>query len=143
MDTMKSNWFFDGKIIYVHAGDSVDVVLDIGFGITVKRRMKVDGIDLPSLRSSNRQERKIAQEVKAFMMENFLNKKCLIETFKNVGGHEYAGNIFIADEKAEEKFTTIVGTEVLLDVVKVTRDVYNRIWDESGENSRPISQEKV
>ena len=133
MESMKSNWFFDGKIIYVHAGNLVDIVMDVGFGITVKKELKVDGVELPSLRSSNRNERRLAQDVKDVMMERFLNKRCLIETFKDVDGHEYVGNIFIDEEDAEEKFTTIIGTRPLLDVVKVIRDVYNKICGSSGQ----------
>ena len=71
-----------GKIV---DGDTVDCVLDLGFGMFCKQRIRLYGIDAPELRSRDQRERKMADEALGFVTrwisENRNN--LIVETFKD------------------------------------------------------------
>jgi micrococcal nuclease len=66
------------EIIKVVDGDTIDVTIDLGFNVTVKQRVRLDGIDTPEHINSNLEEKKLALESKEYL-ENWLkNQKDLI-----------------------------------------------------------------
>lgn len=123
-ESLRNSWYFDGKIVYVKEGHVYDVVLDLGFNLSLRVTLTVDGINLPSLRASNKVEREFAQRAKDFAMSTFLNKKCLVETFRSMGARGFMSNIFFAED-GEEKHTTLIEGRKFVDAVKVLRSAHD------------------
>lgn len=48
-------------------GDTVDLVIDCGFGILTKQRVRLDGIDSPETATRNVDEKALGLETKAFV----------------------------------------------------------------------------
>ena len=71
------------KIDRVIDGDTVDAILDLGFDITIKQRLRIIGIDTPELRSRDVEERLKARAAKDFA-EKWLttNGPFVVTTFK-------------------------------------------------------------
>jgi micrococcal nuclease len=72
------------EIIKIVDGDTVDLVLDLGFSTFVQQRLRLKGIDTPELSSTNESERIIANEAKGYVSVWLINqKKLTVKTFKD------------------------------------------------------------
>ena len=54
-------------------GDTVDCIIDLGFGVKIKERVRLDGIDAPEVRTRDLQEKERGKEA-ALYLENIFNK---------------------------------------------------------------------
>ena len=72
------------KVDRIVDGDTVDVTLDLGFGLSLKQRLRVIGVDAPELRSSDPSERERAQAARAFA-EQWLTSdgQMVVTTYKD------------------------------------------------------------
>jgi micrococcal nuclease len=50
-------------------GDTVDLIIDCGFGILTKQRVRLDGLDAPETSTRNKAEKALGLETKAFVAE--------------------------------------------------------------------------
>lgn len=65
-------------------GDTVDIVLDLGFEVYRKERIRINRIDTPEIRSKDELERKLAVEAKDYVGMWLINQKQVrIKTFKD------------------------------------------------------------
>jgi len=72
------------EIVKIVDGDTVDLVLDLGFSTFVQQRLRLKGIDTPELSSTNESERIIANEAKGYVSVWLINQKKLsVKTFKD------------------------------------------------------------
>jgi len=72
------------EIVKIVDGDTVDLVLDLGFSTFVQQRLRLKGIDTPELSSTNESERIIANEAKGYVSVWLINqKKLTVKTFKD------------------------------------------------------------
>lgn len=72
------------KVERVVDGDTVDVVLDLGFGLSLKQRLRVIGIDTAELRSKDPDEREAALKAKEFAEQWLLsNGQMIVTTYKD------------------------------------------------------------
>ncbi len=72
------------EIVKIVDGDTVDLVLDLGFSTFVQQRLRLKGIDTPELSSTNESERIIANEAKGYVSVWLINqKKLAVKTFKD------------------------------------------------------------
>jgi len=62
-------------------GDTVDITIDLGFGLTKKERVRVAGIDTPESRTRDLYEKKLGKEAAAFL-ESQLQDDIIIKTEK-------------------------------------------------------------
>lgn len=46
-------------VVEVIDGDTIDVRIDLGFDISLKKRVRLNGIDTPESRTANLEEKKI------------------------------------------------------------------------------------
>jgi micrococcal nuclease len=83
------------QILKVVDGDTIDVVIDLGFDISFTSRVRLAGIDTPESRTTDTREKILGVEVKEYL------KKAL----------EGATDIVIRTEKADssEKYGRILG----------------------------------
>ena len=57
------------EIAKVVDGDTVDVIIDLGFGLSKKERCRIAGIDTPEKRTRDLKEKKYGIEATEFMTE--------------------------------------------------------------------------
>ena len=55
------------EITKVVDGDTVDVLIDLGFGVSYHQRVRLAGIDAPESRTRNLQEKKLGLESKEYL----------------------------------------------------------------------------
>ena len=76
------------KIVY---GDTVDVDIDLGFGIVLSNeRVRISGIDTPESRTRDKQEKKFGLAAKA-RLKSLLGKTCILKTQINKSGEDMKG----------------------------------------------------
>ena len=70
------------EIIKVVDGDTIDVLIDLGFGLLKKERVRVAGIDTPESRTRDLYEKKLGKEAAAYLKDQ-LTGKITIKTEKD------------------------------------------------------------
>lgn len=78
--TMRPPYRYAAEAVHVVDGDTIDVILDFGFSLKLKMRLRLSGIDTPELRSVDKQERERAQAAKEFTRQ---------AVFASAEGEEY------------------------------------------------------
>lgn len=90
------------KVKRVVDGDTIDVVIDLGFKITTNQRIRLKGINTPETYSvkRNTEEYKKGMVAKKFVVKRIEanNSEAIIETSKYTGKYgRYIGVIWLAD----------------------------------------------
>lgn len=74
------------KVVRVVDGDTVDVDVDLGFGVWLrKERVRLYGIDTPESRTRDKEEKKYGLAAKTFL-KNALGKSPILKTTKDGKG---------------------------------------------------------
>ena len=72
------------QLLKIVDGDSVDVLLDLGFDIHKKERVRLSGIDAPESKTTDENEKKFGLEAKEYVAAWFVaNPKSKIRTTKD------------------------------------------------------------
>ena len=66
------------EVVKVVDGDTIDVVIDLGFDLSKKERVRLAGIDTPESRTRDLEEKKLGLEAKEHLATNLTNAKQLI-----------------------------------------------------------------
>lgn len=86
------------EIIRVVDGDTVDVLIDLGFGITKKERVRIAGIDAPETRTKDLKEKSFGIESKMWLTDCLETVKTLkIKTEKEGKYGRILGWLYIDD----------------------------------------------
>ena len=100
---------YKAKLVKVVDGDTVDVDIDLGFGVWLKdERVRIMGIDTPESRTSDKVEKVFGLASKERLKE-LLGKECILKTFAAKDGEDMKG-----------KFGRILGDFILDDDRLVT-----------------------
>tara|TARA_R100000908_G_C3630687_1_gene71695 strand:+ start:120 stop:545 length:426 start_codon:yes stop_codon:yes gene_type:complete len=87
------------KVIKVVDGDTIDVMLDLGFDIMYKSRVRLYGIDTPESRTSDKEEKKYGMLAKKFLKEALTSgTKIAIKTYKGEETGKFGrilGDVFV------------------------------------------------
>ena len=87
------------KVIKVVDGDTIDVMLDLGFDIMYKSRVRLFGIDTPESRTSDKVEKKYGLMSKKFLSDALKNAtKISIKTYKGEETGKFGrilGDVFV------------------------------------------------
>jgi len=79
-------------------GDTIDVILDLGFSISVEQRLRLADIDTAELRSSDPLEKQKAQDAKAFVRGFIGTSTLIVSTRKtNAGKNRVTFGRYVAD----------------------------------------------
>ena len=70
------------EVLRVVDGDTIDVLIDLGFGLTKKERVRVAGIDTPESRTRDLYEKKLGLEAKEYLKKE-LEQPITIKTEKD------------------------------------------------------------
>ena len=71
------------KVTKVVDGDTIDVIIDLGFDIMYKSRVRLFGIDTPESRTRDKVEKKYGLLSKAYLKEQLKSGKIVIKTHKD------------------------------------------------------------
>lgn len=72
------------EIVKIVDGDTVDIVLDLGFDVYRKERVRINRVDTPESNSKDVNEKKLAVEAKNYVSTWMINqKKIRIKTLKD------------------------------------------------------------
>ena len=117
-------------------GDTVDVDIDLGFGVWLKnQRIRFYGIDTPESRTSDAEEKKYGLAAKAFV-QNHLPKggKSTLITHKDAVGKygRILGEFRVHD--------TVTGTDVILNQMMIERH-YGVAYH--GQSKEEIAEEHI
>jgi len=77
------DWTFPAEVLRVVDGDTVDVLLDVGFDIHIKERLRLEGINAPEMRGDEREAGKRAKVWLEELIHN--NSPILVETQQEKG----------------------------------------------------------
>ncbi len=85
-------------------GDTIDVIIDLGFKITTNQRIRLAGINTPEIYSVKKDSEEYKKGVLAsqFVEQRIAanNNQIIIETDKHTGKYgRYLGTIFLADSQ--------------------------------------------
>jgi micrococcal nuclease len=65
-------------------GDTLDVVIDLGFNLTIKQRIRLKGIDTPEITFVDKNNRHLGEAAKVYVLEWLEeNPKLRIKTYKD------------------------------------------------------------
>ena len=82
---------YRAHIIKIVDGDTVDVDIDLGFGIVLSNeRVRINGIDTPESRTRDKVEKKFGLAAKA-RLKSLLGKTCILKTQINKSGEDMKG----------------------------------------------------
>lgn len=103
-------YHFKGKVDRVVDGDTVDATLDLGFGIWMKQRFRIDDFDAPeTFRPKNEAERKHGKAAKKRAIELLMDKDLIFTTSKKIGVYgRYGASITLQDGR---KFSEVMINE--------------------------------
>jgi len=111
-------WTYRAKVVRVIDGDTVDVDIDLGFGIWQKNeRVRIMGIDTPESRTRNKIEKKFGLAAKA-KLKSILGKTTVLKTTINKKGVDMKGKFgrvlgdFLQDDKSVAKIMCETGHAV-------------------------------
>ena len=88
------------EVVKIVDGDTVDVVIDLGFDITRKERVRLKGIDTPETLTKDAVEKKYGLEAKEYVEKWFSEQKeILIRTYKDDKYGRTLGDFYGQGEK--------------------------------------------
>ena len=107
------------NVIKIVDGDTVDVDIDLGFGVWLKdERVRIMGIDTPESRTKDKVEKKFGLAAKA-RLKSLLGKQAVLKTQVNKDGEDMKGKFgrilgdFEAYDAKRDRHTMV--TEILID----------------------------
>lgn len=87
------------KIIKVVDGDTIDVNIDLGFGITLKQRVRLKGIDSSETRTLDLEEKKKGLEAKEWLKKELSREgEWIIETTKEDKYGRILGTLYLVGD---------------------------------------------
>ena len=140
---------YDVTVIKVVDGDTVDVDIDLGFGICLKdERVRIMGIDTPESRTSDKVEDLFGEAAKARLKELMKNGGKLITT-EDRHGEDMKGKFgrILGDFKVEYNGESKCVTEILIEeghAVKYFGQAKADVQDEHMKNrTRLLNEGKI
>jgi len=94
---------YKAKVLDVYDGDTVTLLIDIGFSIHLKERCRLIGINTPEIRTRDLEEKKNGYIARDYLRNLILNKDVIIETHKQGKYGRYLVEIFYNDESINQK----------------------------------------
>jgi micrococcal nuclease len=90
------------KIKKVVDGDTVDVDIDLGFGVWLhKERVRLHGIDTPESRTRDKEEKKYGLAAKEYLKEKLKTGQPLLRSFGNGKFGRILGELWIIEESSD------------------------------------------
>lgn len=88
---------YKATILSCYDSDTYTVLIDLGFNINLKEKIRLLGIDSPEIRTSNKKEKALAYEARDYIRKLIEGKEVIIETEKTGKYGRYLANVFYDD----------------------------------------------
>jgi len=85
--------YFVREITNVVDGDTVDVLIDLGFNILFASRVRLAGIDTPESRTSDKAEKALGLESKDYLKKQLKDAKSIVIRTEKMNSSEKYGRI--------------------------------------------------
>jgi len=95
-------YVFRGHCYNVVDGDTVDCMIDVGFHLQTKQRLRLWGVNAPEKHSKDLDEREAAQLAQDFVTDMILGKEIMVQTYKADSFGRYLAKIFIERKEQPE-----------------------------------------
>jgi len=106
------------EVVKVVDGDTIDVVIDLGFDLSKKERVRLAGIDTPESRTRDLDEKKLGLEAKEYLSTNLSN----------------AGHLMISTEKDGKYGRMLETIHMNDDIVSLNQQMIDKgyAWEYDG-----------
>lgn len=85
--------YFVKEVTKVVDGDTIDVVIDLGFSIMYASRVRLAGIDTPESRTADKKEKELGLESKKYLAERLKTAKRIVIKTEKLDSSEKYGRI--------------------------------------------------
>ena len=117
---MDSSYLYEGIVENIIDGDTIDITVDLGFGIRHFVRFRLDGIDAYETRligETTEEQKEKGIEGKELLKDLLVGENVLIETFKRGKYGRYLARIYIDTDIESDSYVEVYDEEKeLLDV---------------------------
>ena len=90
---------YNCEVTRIVDGDTVDVIIDLGFDISYKSRVRLYGIDTPESRTRDKDEKVRGLMSKQYLVDELSKGQVVIKTYKDKKGKfgRVLGEMYVAD----------------------------------------------
>jgi len=101
------------QVLRVVDGDTIDVDIDLGFDISLTKRVRLSGVDTPESRTTDLKEKTLGLEVKDWLKKNLDGKKDILiktelpdstEKYGRILGRLYVDDVCLNDRMIAEGY---------------------------------------
>jgi micrococcal nuclease len=85
--------YYVKKVTKVVDGDTIDVDIDLGFDISFSSRVRLAGIDTPESRTTDKMEKALGLEAKAYLKKEIESAKTVVIKTEKMDSSEKYGRI--------------------------------------------------
>ena len=85
--------YYVKKVSKVVDGDTIDVEIDLGFDISFSSRVRLAGIDTPESRTTDKMEKALGLEAKAYLKHQIESAKAVVIKTEKMDSSEKYGRI--------------------------------------------------
>ena len=91
---------YNCEVTRIVDGDTVDVIIDLGFDISYKSRVRLYGIDTPESRTRNKDEKVRGLMSKQYLVDELSKGQVVIKTYKDKKGKfgRVLGEMYVGDK---------------------------------------------
>jgi micrococcal nuclease len=85
--------YYVKKVTKIVDGDTIDVEIDLGFDIAFSSRVRLAGIDTPESRTTDKAEKALGLQAKAYLKHSIDNAKTIVIKTEKMNSSEKYGRI--------------------------------------------------
>jgi len=94
------------EVVKIVDGDTVDIIIDLGFSLTKKERVRLAGIDTPECRTRDLDEKQMGLEAKAFLTRRLADGEpsgLRVKTKKDGKYGRMLGTLFVGSQNINQE----------------------------------------
>ena len=94
------------EVVKIVDGDTVDIIIDLGFSLTKKERVRLAGIDTPECRTRDLAEKQMGLEAKAFITRRLADGEpsgLRVKTEKDGKYGRMLGTLFVGSQNINKE----------------------------------------
>jgi micrococcal nuclease len=99
-------YIYKATVTYIVDGDTVDVIVDLGFNIFHKVRLRLNGIDTPELRDRDPEKRARGVEARRRVIELLQDREVVIESKKTDKFGRWLADIYLESTNINQQLIT-------------------------------------
>jgi len=88
-------YFYKGKVLDVYDGDTLTLLIDCGFNIHFKQKIRLLGIDTPEIRTKNKKEKEMGYMARDYVRSLVLGKNVYFKSEKKGKFGRYLATIYL------------------------------------------------